>query len=123
VGAGGSHEAAYDLKAGVPAGVYHVVLDGIVIQPVDVRFALIWRRGNTDTSLATWQVHFDPLSAGDFDAQALELDEPAAAIDFHAGDQLVFRYSGANAPTDAAYIPNGDGALKHGRIPNLTLPP
>ena len=46
----------------------------------------------------------------------------APAIDFMAGDQLVFRYTGANTQSLQAYIPNGDGELSHGRIPNITLP-
>ena len=55
MGAGSSQEAAYTLKASVPAGAYHCVLDGIVIRPVEVTFDLIWRRGGTDTTLASWQ--------------------------------------------------------------------
>ncbi len=122
MGAGGSQEASYDLQAEVPAGVYHLVLDGIVIQPVDVQFDLLWRRDGSDTTLATWQLHFEPLTSGDFDAQPVDVDEPAAAIDFRAGDQLVFRYTGSTASTADAYIPNGDGAKRNGRDPNITLP-
>ena len=48
---------------------------------------------------------------------------PAPAIDFAEGDQLVFRYTGANTTATQAYIPNGDGAITNGRIPNITLPP
>jgi hypothetical protein len=121
VGAGGSQEAEFDLVASVPAGTYHFVLDSIIIRSVDVTFDLVWRRGATDMPLATWQKHFEPLPAS-FDAQAYEVDMTAPAIELQAGDQLVFRYSGANTTSSEAYIPNGDGSLSHGRIPNITLP-
>ena len=97
------------------------MLDSIIISKVDVTFELLWRRGTTDMTLATWQKHFDPLPAS-FDAQAYEVDMTAPAIDFQPGDQLVFRFSGANTTSMEAYIPNGDGAMAHGRIPNITLP-
>lgn len=122
MGAGGSQEAEYDLKASVPSGSYHFVLDSIIISPVDVTFDWIWRRGDTDTTLATWTKHFDPLGGAAFDAQAYEVDMDCQAIDFKAGDELVFRYTGANTQSLQAYIPNGDGELSHGRIPNITLP-
>jgi len=122
VGSGGSQEAAYALKASVPAGTVHFVLDAVITASVDVTFDWIWRSGSGDTTLAEWTEHYDPLGSGDFDAQALEYDEPCAAIDFTAGDQVVFRYTGANTASQEAYIPNGDGALENGRIPNMTLP-
>lgn len=122
MGAGGSQEAVFNLKASVPAGTYHFEIDSIIIASVDVTYDLVWRRGLTDTTLATWQQHWDPLGGGSFDAQAYEIDQDCAAVDFKAGDQLVFRYSGANTMSAEAYIPNGDGSLAHGRIPNITLP-
>lgn len=122
MGAGGSQEAAYSLKASVPAGTYHLVLDAVIIRAVDVTFDLIWRRGQTDMPLASWTEHYEPLGGGSFDAQPLEYDETAPAIDWKDGDQLVFRYTGANTTSAEAYIPNGDGNLSHGRIPNITLP-
>ena len=121
MGAGGSYDAAYTLKESVKAGTYHLVLDAIIIKPVDVTFDLIWRRGTTDMPLASWMKHFDPLS-GSFDAQPYEVDMSAPAVDFEPGDQLVFRYTGANTTSSEAYIPNGDGSLSNGRIPNITLP-
>lgn len=121
MGAGRSLEVAYDLKASVPAGTYHFVLDCIVIAPVDVTFELIWRHGGTDTTLSMWQEHFTPLPAS-FDAQAYELDQSGAAIDMTTGDQLVFRYTGMNATQSEAWIPNGDGKIAHGRIPHIVLP-
>jgi hypothetical protein len=121
VGPGRSQDAPYNLKASVPAGAYHVICDAIIIQPVDTTFDLIHRRGADDTSLASWTQHFDPLPGGVYDAQAYELDQDVPAIDFKDGDQLVFRYSGANSTAAEAFIPNGDGAITNGRIPRITI--
>ena len=87
MGAGGSQEAEYSLKAAVPAGTYHLVLDSIIIRPVDVTFDLFVRRGTTDTMLATWMQHWEPLP-GSFDAQAYEIDQNCPATGFEMGDQL-----------------------------------
>jgi len=122
VGSGGSQEAEYALKASVPAGPYHVVCDAIIIRPVDVTFDLVWRRGAADTTLATWMQHFEPLPGGVYDAQPYELDVQAPAIDFQKGDQFIFRYTGMNSTAMQAFIPNGDGEITNGRIPNITLP-
>lgn len=122
MGAGGSQEAAYTLKASEPAGTYHFVLDAVITAPVDVTFDLIWRRGTTDMPLASWTEHYAPLGAGNFDAQPFEYDETAPAIDWKSGDQLVFRYTGANTNSAEAYIPNGDGVNSNGRIPHFSLP-
>ena len=59
---------------------------------------------------------------GGFDAQPYEVDMAAQAIDYRKGDQLVFRYAGANTTSAQAFIPNGDGRISNGRIPNITLP-
>lgn len=103
------------------AGTYHFVLDCIVITSVDTTFELMHRRGSDDTVLVTWSQHFDPLPEG-FDAQTYELDQQAPAIDFTAGDQLVFRYSATGTNQAEAWIPNGDGKLSGGRIPHIKLP-
>jgi len=97
------------------------VLDAIVIKPVDVTFDLIWRHGSSDVALSSWTEHYDPLGQGLYDAQAFEYDKTAPAIDWTSGDQLVFRYTG-NSASPSAYIPNGDGAVAHGRIPHIALP-
>jgi len=123
VGPGGSQEASFDLRAGVHAGMYHVICDAVIIGPVDSAFTLIWRRGQTDTTLAQWVQHWEPLPGGAFDAQPYEVDMAAPAIDWQAGDQLVFRYAAMNTTTPEAFIPNGDGQLSHGRIPSIALPP
>jgi hypothetical protein len=122
VGSGGSLDAEYDLKADVPAGAYHVVLDAIIIRAVDVRFELLHRRGGEDVQLATWMAHFEPLGGGLYRAQPYELDVDAPAIDFTPGDQFVFRYIGLGSTAMMAFIPNGDGDLTGGRIPSFTFP-
>jgi len=106
----------------VPAGTYQLVCDGIIIGAVDVAFTLILRRDRVDVVLASRTQHFEPRPDGSYDAQACDLALPAPAIDFEAGDQLVLRYAASNTTTMQAYIPNGDGALTHGRIPSVTLP-
>jgi hypothetical protein len=105
----------------VPAGTYHFVLDCIVIAGVDVTFDLMHRRGADNTVITTWSQHFNPLATG-FDAQAYEIDMTGAKVDFQAGDKLVFRFTAMNTIQSDAWIPNGDGTLSKGRIPNITLP-
>jgi hypothetical protein len=124
VGPVGSHlDAAFALRAAVPAGTYHVECDAVITASIDVTLSLIWRRGATDTMLAQWMKHWEPLASG-FNAQAYEVDMAAPAIDYQPGDQLVFRYAGNGAPDVKAesFIPNGDGRNSNGRIPAITLP-
>jgi hypothetical protein len=125
VGPGGSQEAPFDLLASVPAGTYHLECDAIIIGSVDVQFSLIWRHasGADDTTLAQWIQHWEPLPDSAYDAQAYDTDQAAPAIDYAAGDQLVFRYAALNTTTAEAFIPNGDGSNANGRIPAITLPP
>ena len=120
MGSGGSLDAEYSLKADVPAGTYRVICDSIIIRAVDVQFELIHRRGATDVPLATWMAHFEPI--GEYTAQPYELDVEAPAIAFEPGDELVFRYTGLTSTVPMAFIPNGDGHITNGRIPNITLP-
>lgn len=122
MGTDSSQEASFDLVAGIPAGTYHFELDAVIISAVDVSFDLVLRRGGSDTVLTTFTDHYDPNGGGNFDAQPHEYDETAPAVDFAAGDKLVFRYTGNNATASMAYIPNGDGRNSKGRIPNITLP-
>ena len=121
MGAGRSQEAAFRLKAAIPAGTYNFVLDCIVIAGVDVTFTLLHERGDTETVITTWTEHFNPLPAS-FDAQAYEVDMPGAKVPYEDGDKLVFRYSAENTIMADAWIPNGDGTLSSGRIPHFTLP-
>jgi hypothetical protein len=92
-----------------------------VTAAVDVKFELMARQGADTVVLATWTKHFEPLATG-YDAQPYEVSKDAAAIDVVAGTELVFRYSATNTTKLEAWIPNGDGTLADGRIPNLTLP-
>jgi len=121
VGSGGSFEAPFELRAAIPGGTYHVNCDGIIIRSVDVTFDLVWRHEGADTLLGTWQQHWEPLPDGVYEAQPYEHDvTDAPAVD--GTGQLIFRYTGTNATLDQAFIPNGDGRLANGRIPNITLP-
>ncbi len=97
------------------------MLDCIVIAGVDVTFDLLHQRGADNTVIASWTQHFNPLPTG-FDAQAYEIDQTGPAIAVEPGDKLVFRFTGANTIQSDAWIPNGDGKLSGGRIPNITLP-
>ena len=124
MGVGDPLEAAIELQAPLPAGPWHLVADGIIIQPVDVRFDILWRRaGGGDTTLATFMHHFDPRPPGMFDAVPFEDTALGPAADAHKGDQLVLRYGAMGATVEMAYIPNGDGAMLNGRIPFIELPP
>jgi hypothetical protein len=97
-----------------------VIADGVVTSAVDVQFDLIWRRGSTDMPLASWMQHF-PAPVGVNFYVPYEVDEDAPAIDFEAGDQLIYRYTGTNGNNADAYEPNGDNNGT-GRDTQLTLP-
>ena len=96
------------------AGTYHFVLDCIIIVSVDAQFDLMHRRGTDTTVLVSWTQHFEPLPDS-FDAQPYEVDKAAPAIDFAAGDKLVFRYTGSNTETTVA--PSGNSRV---RTPSVT---
>ena len=127
MGAGGSLEAAFPLVGPIPAGTWHLVGDGIVLASCDLEFEVIWRHGE-DTVLASFSNHFDPRTvAPKFDATQFEADATGVAAQAASGDQLVLRFTAsvmadAGAGVTDVYIPNGDGANAHGRIPSLTLP-
>jgi hypothetical protein len=125
VGAGSSQDAPFTLVTKVPAGTYQCILDAIVVDDVTITFDLIWRHGSgsgtSDTTLVEWNESYTPLASG-IDAQPFEYDEAAPAIDPEEGDQLVFRYASNATSAALCYIPNGDGSLEKGRIPNFTLP-
>lgn len=83
---------------------------------------MILRRAGVDSDICTWDHHFDPFGAGNFDPQALDQDATGSAVDFQAGDLLVFKYTGASAHSVNAYLPNGEAGTNGGRAPNITLP-
>lgn len=122
MGIGDPREAEFTLLAPLPAGTWHLVGDGIIIEPVDVRFEIIWRSDAGDDVLATFDHHFDATGGPDFDAVPYEdsVDGPEAPA--AEGDQLILRYSAMNATLNGSYIPNGDGATHNGRIPFIDLP-
>jgi hypothetical protein len=124
VGAGGSQEAPFELLASIPAGTYHLVLDSIIINPVDTTFELIWRHadGSADTVLTSFTEHYEPIGNGVYQAQPFEYDKDCAAVDAASGDELVFRYSAPDDAPAASYEPDGDGKFAMGRIPNISLP-
>jgi hypothetical protein len=122
VGAGRSLEAAYRLSDAIPAGTWRLVADGIIIEPVDVRFEILWRRASGDVELAAFTHHFDPLPNGQYTAQAYEQTAEVDEVPAADGDQLVFRYSGQSQELPMAYVPNGDGDRVGGRIPYIEIP-
>ncbi len=123
MGAGGSQEAEDSLRGDLPAGEWHLAGDGIILQPVDVRFEIFVRRADTmEVPLVAWDKHFDPLGGGNFMAQRYDATATGPAVTFEPGDQLILRYTGTNSPSTMAYQPNGDGAAAGGRIPFIDLP-
>jgi hypothetical protein len=118
VGAGRSQEAPFDLADDIKAGSWHLVADGVVVEAVDVHFEVALRRAGTDTTIVSWDHHFEPATA----LQALDLDAPGTAVTAQDGDQIVFKYTGQSATRTSAYIPNGEGKLAGGRDPSITLP-
>jgi hypothetical protein len=122
VGAGRSLEAAYRLNDTIPAGTWRLVADGIIIEPVDVRFEILWRSASGDVELAAFTHHFDPLPNGQYTAQAYEQTAEVDEVPAAAGDLLVFRYSGQSEELPMAYVPNGDGDRVGGRIPYIEIP-
>ncbi len=123
MGAGRSQEAGFELRADLPRGPWTMVGDGIILESVDVRFDVFVRRGGVELPVVSWQHHFDPRDGGSFDATPFEETAEGVAVERKDGDVLVLRYSGASPTSTNAYVPNGDGARQHGRIPHLVLPP
>ena len=126
IGPGGSLEAAYLLSGPITAGSWHLVGDGIVFQPVDVTFDVLWRdAGNVDHPIVSFTHHFDPQPSG-FNAVEYEDNAPGVAAKAKGNDQLILRMSaaaGTYPDGTMLWIPNGDGANAQGRDPSLTLPP
>jgi hypothetical protein len=126
VGVGDSLDAPFTLLGPISAGTWHLIGDGMVLQPVDIRYDVVWRPaadGGVETTLATVTHHFDPPPPPtQFNAVQLETDVPGTAAAAHAGDLLIWRFSGMGSGSGLAFIPNGDGGHAGGRIPSLRLP-
>lgn len=125
MGVGDPLSALYKLPGPVPAGHWHLVGDGIINEPCDVRFDVLWTTASSETPIATFRHHFDPAPApNQFDAVGFDGDADGVAAPAHAGDYLVLRISieSTHPPGTYQYIPNGDGIYAQGRIPSLTLP-
>jgi hypothetical protein len=122
VGVGDSLEAEYTLLGPLPAGTWRLVGDGIIIEPVDVRFEIIWRSDAGDQILATYDHHFEPPAGGGFDAVPYEDTRESTAVPAEPGDQLILRYTAVEAAGSISYVPNGEGATHNGRIPFIQLP-
>ena len=122
MGAGSSLDATYALQANLPAGTWTIVGDGIITASVDVTYELLLRHAGVDTTIASWQHHFDPLGNGDFSAQPFDGTATGTAQTVVSGDLLVWRFIGANSTAAMAFVPNGDGTLSHGRLPSIVLP-
>ena len=125
MGAGSSQEAEWTLVDDIAAGEWLLVADCFVIQPIDVRFEVIWRKAaGGDVPIVMWEQHFDPNPDGRPQVpQAHELRGDGARVGPNAtGDQLIFRYTGLTGTIPMAWIPNGDGPQAMARIPYLALP-
>lgn len=101
---------------------------------MDVRFELRWRHaaagagddggaGGGDTVLASVTHHFVRDAANPYVAIAFAADlDGVQRVTPQSGDELVLRVTPTAGDPGAVYIPNGDGANSHGRIPHLDLP-
>ncbi len=100
------------------------MLDAAVIRAVDMTFALVYRaKSGGDTTIVTWDHHFDPKPGADFTATNYAVDEDGVAgPTFAEGDLLVFRYTATNATATTCWTPNGDGVKGGGEIPSFTFP-
>ena len=105
----------------MPAGTWRLVMDSIIIEPLDAQFQILWRRdGRDDVVVAAWAHHFEPIGDGDYTPQPYEDTAEAEALDVEDGDLLILKYSASGSDLPMAYVPNGDGAP--GRIPFIDLP-
>lgn len=77
-----------------------------------MHFEVVLRRNGADTPVVAWDHHFDPLGAGIFDAQLYEADAEGTAIDFVAGDQIVFRYTGQSTTTGTRTSPTATASAR-----------
>ena len=123
MGVGDSLEAAIVLESDVPAGSWHLVGDGIVFAPVDVKYEVIRRHPpKSDQLLVTFNHHFDPQMDGSFNAVPFEGSAEGVMASVQSGDLLVLRLTATGGGAMATFVPNGDGAKTKGRIPSLEIP-
>jgi hypothetical protein len=124
VGVGYPLEASAKLVGPIPAGTWHLVGDGIVIDPVDVTYAILWRSPAGDQTLASTRHHFDPFPAGPtrYDASLFETDLEGVAAKAYDGDSLVLRFTAESSAAGMPFIPNSHGVDAKGRIPSIRLP-
>ena len=124
MGVGDPLEATYPLTGPVAAGTWHLVGDGLILAAVDMQFEVLWRSGQGDHLIVSFQHHFDPPTGSQaYSAVPLDADAVGADVAAAAGDSLVLRMTATqSASAGPAYIPNADGPHTHGRIPHLSLP-
>lgn len=126
-------EAAYTLRAPIPAGTWGLVGDGIVlgtgVTNVTVLFEARWRRAGAlddrgDVVLWSVQNTFvrDANPDRAFRAVPFQTQVSGQAAAASAGDSLVLRFTALRGDSGAVFVPNGDGATTSGRIPRLDLP-
>jgi hypothetical protein len=121
VGVGDPLEATYPLSGPIVAGTWHLVGDGLVLLPVDMRFDVLRRGAGPDEVIVSFSHHFDPPEG--FDAVRYEADAAGSAVAAAPGDVLVLRMTAVQSTgSGPAFIPNADGGHTNGRIPSLTLP-
>jgi hypothetical protein len=104
----------------IPAGTWHLVGDVEVVAAGDVRYDFIWRHAGTDTTLVTFDHHFEMPAS--FMATQYDADATGIAAAAKAGDELVWRWTITGATPGAMIIPNGDGPLYGGRYPSIRTP-
>jgi hypothetical protein len=125
VGVGDPLEASFVLLGAIGAGTWHLVGDGLVLAPVDMRFDVLLAAGGVpEQTVVSFSHHFDPpTGAHVYDAVTFEADAAGAAVAARPGDLLVLRLTAVQSTTGgAAFIPNADGSHAAGRIPSLTVP-
>jgi hypothetical protein len=125
LGPGGSLEAPFLLAGPIKAGNWHLVGDGVVFDPIDITFDVIWREASgVDHPIVSFMRHFDPQPSG-FNAVLYEDNALGPAANAKANDQLILRMTaaaGGYPDGQMLWIPNGDAEKTMGRYPNLTLP-
>lgn len=127
-------EAAFSLRAPIPAGTWGLVGDGIVlgsgVTNVTMLFEGRWRRaGAADdrNDVVLWSVQNtfvrDPDPQRAFRAVPFTTQVQGQAAEAAPGDRLVLRFTALRGDSGATFVPNGDGRTTYGSIPRIDLPP